>query len=381
MQNAVRRMFSPAGFLGMVFLAAGVSVGADGIQKTDFGKLPAGQTVDLYTLTNASGMQVSIMNYGAIIVSLKVPDRQGKVSDVVLGFDSLKPYLQKHPYFGAVVGRYGNRICQGKFTLDGKQYTLAQNDNGQHLHGGLVGFDKVLWKVKAATGGAEPSLALQYVSKDGEEGYPGNLDTTITYTLTKDNSLKIDYLATTDKPTVLNLTSHSYFNLAGAGEGDVLNTKVTINADRFTPVDKGLIPTGKLQAVAGTPFDFTKSTAIGERINADHEQVKCGGGYDHNWVLNKKDNELSLAAKVVEPTSGRVMEVLTTEPAMQFYTGNFLDGSNVGREGKAYPKRGAFCMETQHYPDSPNEKDFPSTVLRPGDKYQTTTIYRFSVAK
>jgi aldose 1-epimerase len=380
MQNVVRRVAVSAISLAAVsLLAAGVALGADSMKKSTFGKLPDGKTVDLYTLTNASGMEACIMNYGATVVSLKVPDRQGKLADVVLGFDAFDKYLEKEPYMGAIVGRYGNRIAKGKFSLDGKEYTLAQNDKDNALHGGLRGFDKALWKVKAANGGKEPSLVLEYVSKDGEEGYPGKLDVTVTYTLTSANALKIDYAAATDKPTVLNLTNHAYFNLAGAGEGDMLSHKVAINADRFTPVDAGLIPTGELQPVAGTPFDFTQPTAIGARIDADDEQIKLGGGYDHNWVLNKKEGEkLSLAAKVVEPTSGRVMEVFTTQPGMQFYTGNFLDGSNVGKGGKPYNRRFAFCMETQHYPDSPNHPQFPSTTLRPGEAFHSTTIYKFS---
>ncbi|MHB1036632.1 MAG: aldose epimerase family protein [Pirellulales bacterium] len=350
--------------------------GAESLVKKPFGKMPDGQSVDLYTLTNASGMQVSITNYGGIVTALAVRDRQGQLADVVLGYDALDGYLAKTPYFGALIGRYGNRIGQGKFTLDGKSYVLAQNDKTNHLHGGTRGFDKVVWTVKSATGGKEPALALHYLSKDGEEGYPGNLDVTVTYTLTEKNELRIDYRATTDKPTVVNLTNHSYFNLAG--NGDILKHQVLINADRFTPVAKDLIPTGELKPVAGTPFDFTTPTAIGARINNDDEQLKFGPGYDHNWVLKKSGKQLTLAARVVEPGSGRVMEVLTMEPGLQFYSGNFLDGSNVGKGGKAYKHRYGFCMETQHYPDSPNKPNFPSTVLKPGQEYRTTTVYRFS---
>jgi aldose 1-epimerase len=357
---------------------ANVSLAAESITKAPFGTTADGQAVDLYTLTNASGMQAAITNYGGIIVSLKVPDRQGKLADVVLGFDTMKGYLDKPPYFGAIIGRYGNRIGSGKFTLDGHEYTLAQNDNGHHLHGGLRGFDKVVWDVKAAVDQKEPELVLHYVSKDGEEGYPGNLDVTVTYTLTEANELKIAYRATTDKPTVVNLTNHSYFNLAGAGSGDVLGHEMLINADRFTPVAKGLIPTGELRPVKGTPFDFAKPTAIGARIGADDEQLKLGLGYDHNWVLNKVGKGMTLAARVHEPTTGRTMDVLTTEPGLQFYSGNFLDGSNVGKQGAAYKHRYGFCLETQHFPDSPNKPEFPSTLLTPGQTYETATIYRFS---
>jgi len=352
---------------------------SDNVKMTSFGKTADGKAIDLYTLTNASGVQTAITNYGAIVVSVKVPDRQGKLADVVLGFDALKGYLAKHPYFGAIVGRYGNRIANGKFTLDGKQYTLAQNDGQQHLHGGVRGFDKAVWNVLSVSSTKEPSLVLQYVSKDGEEGYPGNLTVTVTYTLTDANELKIDYLATTDKPTVLNPTNHTYFNLAGAGVGDILGHQVTIAADRFTPVGKTLIPTGALRPVADTPFDFTKPTVIGARINQDNEQLKFGRGYDHNWVLNKNDDALTLAAKVVEPTSGRVLEVFTTQPGLQFYTGNFLDGSDVGKGGKSYKHRYGFTLETQHFPDSPNQPNFPSTVLKPGEECRSTTMYKFSV--
>jgi aldose 1-epimerase len=311
-------------------------------------------------------------------VSLEAPDRDGKLADVVLGFDSLDGYLGKPPYFGAIIGRYGNRIGAGKFTLDGQQYTLAGNDHGNSLHGGLKGFDKVLWTATPKSTPEGQALLLHYVSKDGEEGYPGNLAVTVTYTLTDKNELKIHYSATTDKATVLNLTNHSYFNLAGAGSGDILKHELTLHADRFTPVDKGLIPTGKLEPVAGTPFDFTKATAIGARVNDDHEQLKLGLGYDHNWVLTRSGKGLATAAEVYEPSSGRALEVLTTEPGVQFYCGNFLDGTNVGKGGKAYQHRWGFCLETQHFPDSPNKPEFPSTRLAPGEKYDTTTVYKFS---
>lgn len=350
------------------------------IEKTDFGKLPDGQTAELYTLKNANGMEAKITNYGGIITHLTAPDSSGVFEDVVLGYDSLSGYLKSSPYFGAIVGRYGNRIAKGKFTLEGKTYTLAVNNMVNHLHGGTVGFDKVVWKAEPIEG-EEPTLKLSYLSKDGEEGYPGNLNVTVTYTLQKNNSLKIDYTATTDKATVINLTNHTYFNLTGS-KRDILEHQLTLNADRFLPVNETLIPTGELKPVAGNVFDFTKATAIGARINDPKDlQIKYGGGYDHCWVLNKEDKELSLAATVYEPTTGRIMEVQTTEPAIQFYTGNFLDGSITGKKGTNYTKRFAFCLETEHYPDSPNQSTFPTVVLKPGETYQTTTIYTFSAKK
>jgi len=333
--------------------------------------------VDIFTLRNANGAEARITNYGGIVTSLKVTDRQGKLGDVVLGFDTLEEYLKGHPYFGCIIGRYGNRIGGAKFTLDGKTYTLAANNGPNHLHGGLKGFDKAVWDAKPFQSKLGPALELRYVSKDGEEGYPGNLSVTATYTLTQDNALRLDFTATTDKPTLCNLTHHSYFNLAC--RGDILGHEVMINADTFTPEDSTLIPTGELRPVKGTPLDFTNPTAIGARINLDDEQIRFGKGYDHNWVLNKPAGALGLAARVYEPTTGRVMEVLTTEPGMQFYTGNFLDGTHVGKRGWRYEHRHAFCMEPQHYPDSPNKPQFPSTVLRPGEVYRNTIIYRFSV--
>ncbi len=348
------------------------------IVRKPFGKVGS-VPVDLYTLVNAKGMQVSITNYGGIVVSLVVRDRNGKPGDVVLGYDRVEQYVKASPYFGAIVGRYGNRIAGGKFVLDGKPYPLAQNNNGNHLHGGLKGFDKVVWKADEFWSNRGPGLKLTYLSKDGEEGYPGNLSVTVTYVLTDENELVIQYSATSDKPTPVNLTNHSYFNLAGQGNGDILDHELTLFADRFTPVDKGLIPTGELRPVKGTPFDFRKPTAIGQRIRQTDEQLRFGGGYDHNFVLNKKqEGTLTLAARVVEPCSGRVMEVLTKEPGIQFYCGNFLDGSNVGKGGKPYKYRYGFCLETQHFPDSPNQPSFPSTILRPGKQYSTTTVYRFS---
>jgi aldose 1-epimerase len=350
------------------------------VEKEAFGTTLEGQKVHLFRLINGKGMEADIMTYGAIMVRLLVPDKNGKSDDVVLGFDSLAGYLQGHPYFGAIVGRYGNRIAKGKFTLDGTEYTLAVNNmNANHLHGGLKGFDKAVWDAEAVQSADAVGVKLSHTSKDGDEGYPGNLKCSVTYWLTDKNELKLEYEATTDKPTPVNLTNHSYFNLAGAGNGDNLSHVMMLNADRFLPVDKTLIPTGELRPVKGTPFDFTRPTPIGKNINADDEQVKFGNGWDHCWVLNKpKPGELTLCARVTEPTSGRVMEMLTTEPAVQFYSGNFLDGTNVGKGGKKYEFRYGFCLESEHYPDSPNHPEFPSTILRPGQEYRTTTIYRFS---
>jgi aldose 1-epimerase len=351
------------------------------VQSLNFGKMPDGTPVELYTLKNADGMTATITTYGGAVVSLTAPDKQGRFADIVLGMGDLAGYLAKPPYFGALIGRYGNRIGGGVFRLEGHTYTLPKNDPDKNpnrtLHGGPEGFDKRVWKASVVSG-PEAAIELTYVSKDGEEGFPGTLTTHVVYTLTKDNSLKIEYRATTDKPTVVNLTNHSYFNLKGAGEGDILQHQVMINADRFTPVDANLIPTGELKPVANTPFDFTKSTAIGARINDNDQQLKLGGGYDHNWVLTGSMGTPQQAAEVYEPTTGRVMDVITTEPGLQFYTGNFLDGTIHGKGGKAYGKRSAFCMETQHYPDSPNKPNFPSTELKPGATYKTTTIYKFS---
>ncbi len=363
--------------LGVSFMCSSAS-GSESIVPSPFGKTADGNAVELYTLTNANGMQVAITTYGGIIVSLTAPDREDKYADVVLGFDKLDGYLAGHPYFGALIGRYGNRIAKGKFTLDGKEYTLATNNNENHLHGGLVGFDKKVWRAQeGAVNRTGVSLTLNCTSVDGEEGYPGKLDVQVVYTLTNDDELKIAYSAVTDKATPVNLTNHSYFNLAGQGSGDILGHELTINADRFTPVDTGLIPTGELKPVEGTPFDFRKGTAVGARIETEDEQLKCGGGYDHNFVLNKDGDGLTLAASVYEPKTGRVMEVYTTEPGVQFYCGNFLDGSNVGKGGKVYNFRNGLCLETQHFPDSPNQPKFPSTILRPGEKYKSTTVYKF----
>ena len=391
--------------VGLATLAGCVSKPADApvrkIIRKPFGQAPDGTPVELYILSNTGGdrgeirtqgrtavdgrsygpggpaIEAAICTYGGIVVWLKVPDRNGKMGDVVLGYDDLAGYLKESPYFGALIGRYGNRIAKGKFVLDGKQYTLAINNGPNALHGGLKGFDKVVWQASMLNSSAGPSLQLRYTSKDGEEGYPGNLTVTAVYTLTDDNALRLDYTATTDKDTVVNLTQHSYFNLAG--KGNILNHEVMIPADKFTPVDSTLIPNGELQPVAGTPFDFRKPTAIGARINQEDQQLKFGGGYDHNWVINKQMGELTIMARVYEPTTGRVMEVLSTEPGLQFYTGNFLDGKITGKGGWKYEFRNAFCMEPQHYPDSPNQPNFPSVVLKPGQVYHNTIFYRFLV--
>ena len=349
------------------------------VTRESFGKTPDGQDADIYTLTNSGGAEVRITNYGGIVTSLKVPDRNGKLDDIVLGFDNLDAYLKGHPYFGAIIGRYGNRIAKGRFTLHSVEYKLAVNNGENHLHGGIKGFDKVVWNAKPRKLANGAALELTYLSKDGEEGYPGNLSVKVVYTLTNANELKIDYLATTDKDTVVNLTHHSYFNLAGQGNGDILNHRLFVNAARFTPTDAGSIPTGELRSVRGTPFDFTRATTIGARINQDYEQLRLGKGYDHNFILNGIMGTLRRSARVYEPTTGRVMEVWTTEPGMQLYSGNFLDGTLTGKNGKVYQQRYGFCLETQHYPDSPNKPNFPTTVLRKGGRYHTITIYKFSV--
>lgn len=347
------------------------------IEKEVFGTTSAGETAYLYTLTNANGVEMKITNYGGIIVSWKVPDRDGNFGDVVLGYDSLSHYIADSPYFGCLVGRYGNRIAKGKFTLNGKEYTLAINNEPNHLHGGIKGFDKVLWQVKEFVTDETVGLDLSYLSPDGEEGYPGNLNVNVKYTLNNENQLRIDYEATTDAPTVVNLTNHSYFNLAE--KGDILDHVLWLNADNFTPVDSTLIPTGEIKSLDSSPLDFRQPTAIGARINAEDEQIKFGLGYDHNFVLNQADGSLRKVARVTEPTTGRVLEVFTTEPGVQFYSGNFLDGTNIGKGDQVYEYRNGFCLETQHYPDSPNQPNFPSTVLNPGETYESTTIYQFSV--
>lgn len=341
------------------------------IEQRPFGTVD-GVPVDLYILTHPNGMRAEITNYGGIVVSLWVPDKTGQLADVVLGYDRLEGYLRKTPYFGALIGRYGNRIAQGRFTLNGLTYTLARNNGENHLHGGLRGFDKVVWQARVVPG---VGFELSYLSKDGEEGYPGNLSVTVRYTLAED-ALRIDYTASTDQDTVVNLTQHSYFNLAG--EGDILDHELTLYADRFTPIGRGLIPTGEIASVAGTPLDFTRPTLIGARIEQDHPQLTLAGGYDHNWVLNRSGEGLERAATVYERKTGRVMEVFTTQPGVQFYSGNFLDGSILGKGGQVYQRRAGFCLETQHFPDSPNHPNFPSTVLRPDQTYRQTTVYRFS---
>lgn len=347
-------------------------------KKEFFGRTAGGQLVELYTLTNRNGVEARISTYGGVLVSLKVPDRTGKLDDVVLGFDQLEGYLNDTKYIGALIGRYANRIAKGRFMLNGVEHRLATNNNENHLHGGVKGFDKVVWKARPVKVPNGAGVELSYLSRDGEEGYPGNLTTRVVYTLTNRNELKIDYYLTTDRDTIANLTQHSYFNLAGQGHSDILGHQLRIDADSFTPTDAASIPTGELRSVKGTPFDFTQMTVIGARIGQVEEQLEFGNGYDHNFVINGRAGTLRQAAKVFEPTTGRVLEVWTTEPGMQFYTGNFLDGSQMGKGGKTYQRRSAFCLETQHFPDSPNHTQFPSTVLRRGGRYQTTTIYRFS---
>ncbi|MBN2201867.1 galactose mutarotase [bacterium] len=347
-----------------------------GVVKAAFGVMPDGRAVDLFTLTNRSGMEARITNYGCIVTHLTVPDRNGKPGDVVLGYDSLSSYLAVNPYFGCVAGRYANRIAKAQFRLDGRTVRVTRNDGPNHLHGGRAGFDKKLWTAEPSDSSA--ALKLVYTASDGEEGYPGSLTATVIYTLTDDNEFRIEYEAVTDKPTVVNLTQHSYFNLSADPSTDALDHTLLILADKFTPVDRTLIPTGELKSVEGTPFDFRTPTAVGARIGAEDEQLRRGLGYDHNWVLNGWDGSLQTVAELADPVSGRTMEVLTTEPGLQFYSGNFLDGTITGKGGIVYGRRSGLCLETQHYPDSPNKPKFPSTTLRPGETYKTTTVYRFS---
>jgi aldose 1-epimerase len=354
-----------------------------GVAKTEFGKTPDGKQVDLYVLTNAHGMKAKIITYGGIITELDAPDREGKMGDVVLGFDNLKSYLAGSPYFGALIGRVANRVAKGRFTLDGKEYKLFVNNGPNALHGGEKGFDKVVWRpepIENVFDKDSVSLKLTYLSPSGDEGYPGNLTVHVTYTLTNENALRIDYTATTDKATPVNLTNHSYFNLGGPGSGDILGHEVMIAADKYTPVGGTMIPTGEIKAVKGTPLDFTKPTTIGARIDElkPDDATANPGGYDHNYVLRGGDKEPVLAARVHEPKTGRTMEVYTTEPGLQFYTGNFLDGTLKGKNGVVYKKHQAFCMEADHFPDSVNHPDFPSTILEPGKTYTQTTVYKFS---
>jgi aldose 1-epimerase len=351
-----------------------------GVTRAPFGATRSQTPVEIYTLTNANGLEMRAITYGATITSLKVPDREEHLDDIVLGFDTIDGYLKAPPYFGALVGRYGNRIAKGQFTLDGHTYKLATNNGPNHLHGGVKGFDKVLWNAMPAEGPEGVSVTFTRTSPDGEEGYPGNLQVSVRYMLTDKNELAIDYRATADKPTPVNLTQHSYFNLA-ADSGDILGHELTLNASRYTPVDDTLIPTGELASVEGTPFDYRKGTAIGARIKADNVQLKNGKGYDHNWVLNRTGAALQRVALVVEPKTGRTLEIATTEPGIQFYSGNFLDGTITGKGGRVYKQRTGFCLETQHYPDSPNHPSFPSSILQPGQTYASKTVFTFGVKK
>jgi aldose 1-epimerase len=367
-----------AALLLLSFVIAPAAAGQGAPKRESFGQTRDGQAVDIYTLKNRRGAEAQVTTYGGAVVSLKVPDRGGRVDDVVLGFDDIEGYQKTTTYVGSLVGRYANRIARGRFTLNGREYTLATNNGENHLHGGVRGFDKVVWKARPLAARGGPALELTYLSRDGEEGYPGNLTVRVVYTLTDANELKIDYYATTDKDTVVNLTNHNYYNLAGQGSGDILGHVLTLNASRFTPTDAGAIPTGELRPVKGTPFDFTRPTAIGARIEQDEEQLKLGKGYDHNFVVDGRAGTLRPAARVTEPTTGRAMEVWTTEPGVQLYTGNYLDGTDIGKGGKPYKYRYGFCLETQHFPDSPNQPKFPSTVLRKGAQFRSTTVYKFS---
>lgn len=374
--NILSRALGSAALLALV--AGSAHAAQDTITKKPFGKAPSGQAVSLYTLTNKHGAQVKITNYGGIVTSIIVPDRRGHLGDVVLGFDNIEGYVKHSPYFGALVGRYANRIAKGHFTLDGKKYTLAVNNGVNSLHGGKVGFDKKVWTATPMHMKNGVGLGLHLVSPDMEEGYPGKMNVNVVYTWTDDDTLGIKYTATTTKDTVVNLTNHSYFNLNGAGNGTVLNQRVMINASRYTPIDKTSIPLGPLASVSGTPFDFRRPMSIGARIEANNLQLKNGAGYDHNFVLNHPPHTLGLAARVYSPESGRVLTVYTTEPGVQFYTANFLDGTFAGKGGKVYKKRSAFCLECQHFPDSPNHPAYPTTKLRPGQTYRQTTQYHFS---
>jgi aldose 1-epimerase len=359
-----------------------LAAAAKGIDKEPFGQLADGTAIDRYRLTNANGMEVEFITYGGTVTAIRTPDRNGKLANVVLGFAKLEDYEAKNPYFGSIVGRYANRIANARFDLEGVTYQLVANNGPNALHGGEVGFDKRVWTAKETASPDGLAVVLSYRSLDGEEGYPGNLDVQVTYTLTDADEFRIDYQATTDKPTVVNLTSHSYFNLAGEGSGSIEGHELMLNASAYTPVDATLIPTGTLDKVAGTPFDFTQPTLLGARLRDGHEQLVRGQGYDHNFVLDKPaPGAMSLAARVHEPTSGRMMEIYTTEPGIQLYTGNFLDGTLLGPAGKTYRQGDGFCLETQHFPDSPNKPSFPSTLLKPGETFRSTTMHRFSVDK
>ncbi|HKR08409.1 MAG TPA: aldose epimerase family protein [Gemmatimonadaceae bacterium] len=354
-----------------------------GVQRTSFGTMEVDPPVELFTLRNPHGIEIQLTNYGGIITSIKTPDRNGHFADIVLGYDSLDGYLRSSPYFGAIVGRYANRIARGLFTLDGTTYHLAVNNGPNSLHGGVRGFDKVIWMARPFETGVGQGVMLDYTSRDGEEGYPGTLRAHVTYTLTPDDRLVVDYAATTDKATPINLSQHTYWNLAGDASRDILDHILTINADAITPVDSTLIPTGEITPVEGTPFDFRRPTAIGARINQKQDtQIRYGNGYDHNFVLNptRTSGSLTLAARLVEPTSGRTLAVYTNQPGLQFYSGNFLDGSITGKGGRVYRFRWGLCLETQHYPDSPNHPNFPSTILRPGEQYRSRTVFQFGVA-
>lgn len=351
------------------------------ILKSVFGTTKAGASVEQYTLKNANGVEMNVITYGGRITSLKVPNKKGTLENVVLGFDNFEDYEKDNPFFGALIGRYGNRIAKGKFNLEGNEYTLVTNDGSNHLHGGDEGYDRVIWTAEPIEGTDNSSLKLTYLSKDGEEGYPGNLNITVVYTLTKENAVEVTYEAITDKTTVVNLTQHAYFNLTGDFSEDILNHNIAINADAYLPVDATLIPTNEIRKVVGTPFDFNKGKKIGKEINEDSEQLKLGKGYDHCWVLNGEKGDLRFVASAYEETSGRFMEILSEEPGIQFYTGNFLDGTLPMPNGGTYAYRTGFCLETQHFPDSPNQNNFPSVILKPEDMYKTKTIFKFSVKK
>ena len=382
------RTFTPFGLAALAAVVVTAGCGREDSQmpakepqirvtKVPYARTADDKAVDIITLRSPSGVEMTVLTYGGVIATLKTPDRSGALDDIVLGFDNLKMYEEKSPYFGCLIGRYGNRIAKGKFALDGTSYTLATNNPPNHLHGGVKGWDKVVWSAEPFQNATSVGAVLSYTSKDGEEGYPGTVKATVTYTLTDMGQLIIDYRATTDKATVINLTQHSYFNLAGSKANDILGHELMLNAQQYTPVDDTLIPTGEIATVEGTPFDFRTSTKIGARINDPHVQIKRGLGYDHNFVLARTGPGLVEAAKVVEPVTGRTMTISTTEPGIQFYSGNFLKGDLTGKGGRVYPHRGGFCLETQHFPDSPNQPKFPSTVLRPGEEYKSQTVFTF----